>query len=114
MSPRFSMKARPARYARRTARAVSLALSLGLALGLAGPGPAQASTPVSGQITGVVSAVSATSITINGMTYQLQANSAAVQQVAQVQPGQSVTVYLNGPPGSSASKVVSIPGGKAP
>ncbi len=75
---------------------------------LLGAGAADASRPLGGSVTGSVTAVSGTSITVNGVTYGVLANSPAVAEVSQVQPGQRVTLQLNGPAGAASAQVVTI------
>jgi hypothetical protein len=88
---------------------VVLAALLTLGAAALGARAAEASAPVAGQVTGTVSAVTASSITVNGTTYQLLAKSPALEQVSAVQPGEIVTLVLNGPANSASSRVVAIP-----
>ena len=79
-----------------------------IALGL-GSAATLASILVAPSLTGHITSISGvSSVTIDGRLFIVRAGSAAVTQVAQLQVGQIVDVYLDGPATTSASEVVGI------
>jgi len=60
---------------------------------------------VSGTVTSVAGGQQ---ITINGKSYPIQLQGPALQQLRQVQVGQTVDVELSGPPGATSTQVVGI------
>ncbi len=79
-----------------------------IALGL-GSAATLASILVAPSLTGHVTSISGvSSVTIDGRLFIIRTGSAAMTQVAQLQVGQVVDVYLDGPATTSASEVVGI------
>ena len=79
-----------------------------IALGL-GSASTLASILIPPALTGHITSISGvSSVTIDGRLFVVRAGSAAVAQMAQLQVGQIVDVYLDGPATTSASEVVGI------
>lgn len=79
-----------------------------IALGL-GSVSTLASILVAPSLSGHITSISGvSSVTIDGRLFIIRAGSAAVTEVAQLQVGQIVDVYLDGPATTSASEVIGI------
>lgn len=59
-------------------------------------------------ISGTVSAVSGNQIVVDGKSYSVKVDGAALRQLQSVQVGQVVDVVLNGAPQAVSSQVISI------
>jgi hypothetical protein len=79
-----------------------------LALGI-GSGAALATILAGFKVTGQITAISGVSgVTIDGHLYIVRAGSPAAAQLPKFSTGQTVDVYLDGPPTTSASEVIGI------
>jgi hypothetical protein len=71
--------------------------------------PILAAKPVpQSTISGTLTSQGAGEIVVNGTVYHIQPQSAAANEIANLQAGQSVQVTLSGPPGAQTSQVVEI------
>jgi hypothetical protein len=70
--------------------------------------PAMASRVVQPQVTGHVTAIAGSTISVDGHQYLIGAGSIAAQKVGTFHVGDLVGLVLNGPPTSSASQVILI------
>jgi alpha-acetolactate decarboxylase len=59
-------------------------------------------------ISGTVDAVNGSIIVINGKSYSVKPDGAALRQLQRVQVGQTVDVVLNGAPSAVSSQVIGI------
>jgi len=59
-------------------------------------------------VSGTVSGVSGNQIVVDGKSYSIKLDGAALRELQHVQVGQSVDLVLNGPPAAGASQVVGI------
>lgn len=59
-------------------------------------------------ISGTVSAISGNQIVLNGKSYSVKADGAALRQLQSVQVGQVVDLVLNGAPQAVSSQVIAI------
>ena len=84
---------------------LSVLAAAGIALGGSN---ALANTVPGAVITGTITAVSASSVNIGGHVYPISTGSAAAAAAPKLAPGQYVDVQLDGPAGSSSSRVVNI------
>jgi len=75
------------------------------ALLILGSAVTQASHVLGAHIAGTVTAVTPTSITIDGKTYQVLSGSPAAQALSQVRVGQSVSVALDGSASAASTHV---------
>jgi len=70
--------------------------------------PAWSSKVPDNMISGTVSAVSGNQIVIDGKSYSVKVDGAALRQLQHVQVGQVVDVVLNGAPQAVSSQVIGI------
>ena len=59
-------------------------------------------------VSGTVSGVSGNQIVVNGKSYSIKLDGAALRELQHVQVGEAVDLVLNGPPKAAASQVVGI------
>jgi hypothetical protein len=71
-------------------------------------GPAVAARIIAPQVTGHVTAIAGSSISIDGHQYMIGAGTVAAQNVSMFHVGDLVGLVLNGPANSSASHVILI------
>jgi hypothetical protein len=71
-------------------------------------GPAVASRVITPQVTGHVTAIAGSSISVDGHQYLIGAGTMAAQNIGTVHIGDLVGLVLNGPATSSASQVMLI------
>ncbi len=82
------------------------AVALMLALGVCRP--VLAGMPPPGEVTGTVDSIQGNQIVIDGHSYSVSVDGSALQDLQQVQPGQTVDVLLNGPANSAQTEVIAI------
>jgi hypothetical protein len=77
-----------------------------LALAIYGAPVLAARPPI--QVSGTVTAVEGRQIVVDGISYPVQLQGAALQQLGQIRVGTRVDVVLSGPRGATATQVTTI------
>jgi hypothetical protein len=90
-------------------QSISKVLAIGLVAGWSVfAAPAFSGRAPANVVTGTVSGVNGNQITVDGKSYSIKLDGAALRELQHVQVGQAVDLVLNGPPKAAASQVVGI------